>query len=150
MNYNRAVRMHKIFYEALMRLLINAFESSVSEDQKVILDSKTAADEELKLNLGLGKSTALLENDDIQRWYEMFTCFVESMTNNGSDLSKFSLSYLELCELLLNLIFATRSGNWKLYLACIVEVIPWTFAYDRQNYARYLIPFLNDMRNFTK
>ena len=61
----------------------------------------------------------------------MFTCFVESMTNNGSDLSKFWLSYLELCELLLNLIFATRSGNWKLYLACIEEVIPWTFAYDR-------------------
>ena len=69
------------------------------------------------------------------------------MTNNGSDLSKFWLSYLELCELLLNLIFATRPGNWKLYLACIEEVIPWTFAYDRQNYARYLIPFLNDMRS---
>ena len=115
--------------------------------KKVILDSKTAAVEELKLNLGLEKSTALLESDDIQRWYEMFTWFVESMTNNGSDLSKFWLSYLELCELLLNLIFATRSGNWKLYLACIEEVIPWTFAYDRQNYARYLIPFLNDMRS---
>ena len=106
-NYNRAVRMHKIFYEALMRLLINAFESSVSEDQKVILDSKTAAVEELKLNLGQEKSTALLESNGIQRWNEMFTCFVESMTNNGSDLSKFWLSYLELCELLLNLIFAT-------------------------------------------
>ena len=146
-NYNRAVRMHKIFYEALIRLLINAFESSVGEDQKVILDLKTATVEELKLNLGLEKSTALLESNDIQRWYEMFTCSVESMTNNGSDLSKFWLSYLELCELLLNLIFATRSGNWKLYLACIEEVIPWTFAYDRQNYARYLIPFLNDMRS---
>ena len=68
------------------------------------------------------------------------------MTNNGSDLSKFWLSYLELCELPLNLIFATRSGNWKLYLACIEEVIPWTFAYDRQNYVRCLIPFLNDMQ----
>ena len=146
-NYNRAVRMHKIFYDALMRFLINAFESSVSEDQKVILDSKTAAVEELKFNLGLEKSTALLESNNIQRWYEVFTCFVESMTNNGSDLSKFWLSYLERCELLLNLIFATRSGNWKLYLACIEEVIPWTFAYDRQNYARYLIPFLNDMRS---
>ena len=146
-NYNRAVRMHKIFYEAMMRLLINAFESSMSEDQKVILDSKTAATEELKLNLGPEKGTALLESDDIQRWYELFRCFVESMTNNGSDLSKFWLSYLELCELLLNLIFATRSGNWKLYLACIEEVIPWTFAYDRQNYARYLIPFLNDMQS---
>ena len=33
-NYNTAIRMHKILYEALMRLLINAFEFSLSEDQR--------------------------------------------------------------------------------------------------------------------
>ena len=43
--------------------------------------------------------------------------------------------------------FSTRSGDWELYLACVEEVIPWTFAYDRQNYARYFIPFLNYMHN---
>ena len=58
---------------------------------------------------------------------------------------KFWLSYLELCELVFNLIYATRTGNWTLYVSCNEEVIPWCFAYDRQNYARYLIPFLNDM-----
>ena len=31
------------------------------------------------------------------------------------------------------------------YLSCIEEIIPQYFAYDRQNYTRYLIPFLNDM-----
>ena len=36
---------------------------------------------------------------------------------------------------MLNLIYAVE------------EVIPWTFAYDRHNYARYLVPFLNDMRS---
>lgn len=55
-------------------------------------------------------------------------------------------SYLELIELSLNLIYATRTGDWELYLSCIEEVIPWAFAYDRQNYARYLIPYVNDMR----
>ena len=64
---------------------------------------------------------------------------------NGSDLTKFWLSYVELCELVLNLICATRSGNWHLYLSCIEETIPWAFAYDRQNYARYLVPYLNDL-----
>lgn len=34
-----------------------------------------------------------------------------------------------------------------MYLSCVEEVIPWTFAYDRLNYARYLVPFLNDMRS---
>ena len=70
------------------------------------------------------------------------------MTNlreKGSDLVKFWLPYLEICELVLNLIDATCTGNWTLYLSCIKEAIPWCFAYGHQNYARYLIPFLNNM-----
>ena len=55
-------------------------------------------------------------------------------------------TYLDLCELSLNLVFATCSGNWELYLSCIEEVTPWAFAYDRQKYARSLLPCLNDMR----
>ena len=70
---------------------------------------------------------------------------MNNLREKGSDLVKFWLSYLEICELFLNLIYATHTGNWTLYLSCIEEVIPWCFAYDHQNYARYLIPFLNDM-----
>ena len=50
---------------------------------------------------------------------------------------------------MLNLIYASRTGSWELYLSCIEEVIPWAFAYDLQNYARYLIPFLDDMRHLS-
>ena len=32
---------------------------------------------------------------------------------------------------------------------CIEEVINWAFAYDRQNCARYFVPFLNDMRSLS-
>ena len=32
---------------------------------------------------------------------------------------------------------------------CIEEVIPWGFAYDRQNFARYFIPFLDDMHHLS-
>jgi hypothetical protein len=32
---------------------------------------------------------------------------------------------------------------------CIEEVINWAFAYDWQNYARYLVPFLNDIRSLS-
>jgi len=48
---------------------------------------------------------------------------------------------------MLNLIYATRTGSWEMYLSCVEEVIRWTFAYDHHNYARYLVPFLNDMRS---
>ena len=36
-----------------------------------------------------------------------------------------------------------------MYISCVEEDIPWTFAYDRQNYARYLVPFLNGMRELS-
>ena len=81
----------------------------------------------------------------IKTWHEAFQVFITNLRAKGSDLVKVWLSYLEICELVLNLIYATHTGNWTLYLSCIEEVIPWCFAYDRQNYARYLIPFLNDM-----
>lgn len=58
-------------------------------------------------------------------------------------------SFLELCELILNLIFVSCTGDWQLYLSCIEEVIPSAFEYDHQNYACYLIPFLDDMRHLS-
>ena len=47
--------------------------------------------------------------------------------------------------MMLNLIHASCTDSWELYLSCVKEVIPWVFAYDRQNYVCYLIPFLDDM-----
>ena len=140
-NCNRAIRMHKILHEALMRLLINAFEFSLSENKKNLVESKTAAIEELKLNLGPEKYNFLLESDDIQGWYDLFKQFVDDLGKNGSDLSKFCLSYFELCELLLNLVFSTRSSDWELYLACAEKVIPWTIAYDCHNLCTVPHPF---------
>ena len=55
------------------------------------------------------------------------------------------MSFLEMVELLLNTICTVRSGNWELLLECIRHIIPYTFAYDNINYARYLTAFLGDM-----
>lgn len=38
----------------------------------------------------------------------------------------------------LTLIRATREGNWKLHLAAIKQMIPWSFAKDKVKYARFL------------
>ena len=37
-NYNRSLRLHKIFYEALMILLLNSFENSLSDDNAELLE----------------------------------------------------------------------------------------------------------------
>ena len=144
-NYNRSLRLHKIFYEALMILLLNSFENSLSDDNAELLARQKTLIEELKLDISPVGYTNLLQHDDFKTWHKAFQVFVTNLREKGSDLVKFWLSYLEICELVLNLIYATRTRNWTPYLSCIEEVIPWCFAYDHQNYAKYLIPFLNDM-----
>ena len=45
--------------------------------------------------------------------------------------------------------YATRTGSWELQRSCVEEVIPWTLANDHQKFARYLVPFLDDLRGLS-
>ncbi len=44
-----------------------------------------------------------------------------------------------------NFIRSIREGDWNLHLACIRDMLPWMFAYDRTNYSRYLPVYWCDM-----
>ena len=144
--YNRAIRLHKTVYEAIIRLLLDSFEDSLDGDSLEILNRVKGHLSQLKLNLCQEEYERFVTIQDIQIWESKFEAYVSELRKNGRDLAKFWLSYKDLCELLFDLIYATRTGQWELYLACVDEVVPWTFAYDRQNYARYLVPYLDDMR----
>jgi hypothetical protein len=54
-------------------------------------------------------------------------------------------SYLNMIELLLLHTRATRTGHWQLHLSTLQSMIPWFFAYDHRNYARYLPAYLTEM-----
>ena len=60
------------------------------------------------------------------------------------------MSYTDLVNLLLEFIRASREGNWPLHLHAVSMIIPWCFAYDRQNYARFLPVYLADMQNLAR
>ena len=143
-HYNRAVRLHKITYEGMMQVLVDEYESSLPAE---MVNIEKRQIEQLKLNIAPKEFQAVLDSEEFSRWKNGFHVFVKDIEEKGTDLSRFWLSYLRLCELLLNLIYSTRTGDWELYLSSVEEVIPWAFAYDRQNYTRYLIPFVNDMRS---
>ena len=130
--YNRAVRLHKIVYEALSRMLLDKFEASLPGNVMDVYEQKNTAIENLKLNLSQEEYQKVLASSEFKKWNELLIAHISEIRNKGSDLEKFWLTYLDLCELLLNLVFATRSGNWELYLSCMEEVMPWAFAYDRQ------------------
>ena len=81
----------------------------------------------------------------------MFTGKVQSISGvreklkNGETLQNFWMSFLEMVELLLSTIYLIRSGDWKLLLECIRRILPYTFAFDHINYARYLSAMLGDI-----
>ena len=48
------------------------------------------------------------------------------------------MTYLDLVSILLAMIRASGEGDKELHVSSIRNSIPWCFAYDNINYARYL------------
>ena len=45
-------------------------------------------------------------------------------------------------DLLLGLLYSTRTGDLEMLLECVRDTTGYTFACDNKNYARYLKPWL--------
>ena len=71
-NYNRSLRLHKIFYKALMIFLLNSFENSLSDDNAELLARQKTLIEELKLDISPVGYTNLLQHDDFKTWHKAF------------------------------------------------------------------------------
>ena len=57
---------------------------------------------------------------------------------NDNPLTAFRTSYLDMAEITLGLLGATREGDWLLHLASIRAMFPWCVVYDKANYARFM------------
>ena len=146
--YNRGIRLHKIIYESLMRLAWQEFypwlEENHPEDMAqlnlTIKDIKELYDDTCHESMN-----RVLLNPSCIRILKLFDEFIDSLRTNCGSLSAFWVSYLDLVEIMLGLLRSSREGNWHLHLYTIRSMIPWCFAYDRQNYAKYLSVYHSQM-----
>ena len=132
-HYNRCIRAHKIVYEALQRLRIQAFIEHATE--------ATATDVRL---LAFAAAQSYQDDDfvDVSQDPRVDTVFklYEEYIRNASEsnlLFSFWSTYIELVQLLMSFIRATRESNWALHLSTLKSILPWFFATDRINYSRY-------------
>ena len=128
-HYNRAVRGHKIVFEALFRHLLQDYLESLSEEKQNAL---------LTLSDNLSTNYRDITDDydaDFIAFYDSFSNYLYNRAD-GNPTFKFWLSYLRMVQLLLAFIRASRLSDWDEHLNCIDNMIPWYFAYDRRNYAR--------------
>jgi len=58
-------------------------------------------------------------------------------------------SYLNMVSILLAFVRGTRTGNFQLHLESLRLMLPWFFAYDRVNYARYAPIYWTEMSNLS-
>ena len=130
-----------------MRLLIDKFHSEMERnEEKVCAQNETLLKiNELRQSLNQEKFEEIRHSDELRKYKNMLTDFRTKIESNGGDLCKFWLSFLDMVNVLLFTLYATRSGNWDLLQECVREIIIYAFAYDHYNYARYLPAFLGEM-----
>ena len=133
-HYNRTLRSHKTVSEALQRVHFKAFLSTMTEAEQiqtcnVIKDMTEKYPEDAFL--------AAVKSDEFNQICERYAEYV----NQGNSACKtFALwsSYIEMVQQLLLFVRATRTTDWDLHLSAVRSMLPWFFARDRVNYARYL------------
>jgi len=132
-NYKRAVRVHKIIYESLMRIMWFEFQKWVSTDQAEMLKSCVAEILLFSDDINQIKFEELLDSDNFIHVQELWIRFTDYLREENGPLSSYWMTYIDFVEkILLALIRAAREGDWMLHLSALRTLIPWTFAYDSQ------------------
>jgi len=146
-HYNRGVRAHKLMYEALMRLVFQSFPDWIDEHclPNSIAIKQTIRKLEHLTDADTDEWESIIASEEFRFMAQRLQEYVEHLRKNHGSLSALWIQYLDMVEILLALIRATREGNWGLYLTALRKVIPWCFAYDHMNYARYLTAYYSTM-----
>ena len=71
-------------------------------------------------------------------FFRLCNIYVDYCRSQDQPMSRSRQSNVDNLSLLLRFIRATQQGNWELHKACTCGMLPWLFAYNRINYARYM------------
>lgn len=132
-HYNRSVRTHQVLFEAMERKRLQEFEKSLSTTDKALLDSIIL---QIQNDLARDKFFDICESTEVRKIKLMYDAFVKNRCEE-SPLFSFWSKYIEMVQILLLFIRATRTSDWSLHLSALRSMIPWFFATDRVNYSRY-------------
>ncbi|CAB3981118.1 Hypothetical predicted protein [Paramuricea clavata] len=132
-HYNRSVRVHKLIYEAMQRMRFEAFEKSLASSASNQFDWVGISVLEDSERESFTEICTSKQVNDAKRTYDTF---VEKRSEENPTFALWS-KYIDMVQLLLLYIRATRTSNWELHLSSLRSMIPWFFATDRVNYSRY-------------
>lgn len=145
--YNKAVRGHKLTFEALWRILWPNFLYWVDENGHSLSDDlQTCVDQVTQC--------FTTENGEVQESFEKLVTaatgifplleeFDKSKTENPTYL--YWREYMEMVSILMGFLRAEREGNWELHLESFSKMLPWFAVCDHTNYSRWGPVYFADM-----
>ena len=135
-HYNRAVRTLKLIYEAMSRLQWKQFGEYLKGCENLDLDVDLIEEKVLQIreDFSSDECHALLNSSSMAKLSQLFQ---EFRASDRGPMFKLWTSFLQIVEIMLLFIRACREGDWELHLNCFRQMLPWFFAYDHTNYARY-------------
>ncbi|XP_056105946.1 uncharacterized protein LOC130084505 [Rhinichthys klamathensis goyatoka] len=142
-HYNRSIRAHKLLYESLQRIrLLTFLDSLPPEERYECLDVIN----EIKCAFPDRTMDVLCANEKFDKMCSKYEDFVKRSSAENPTFAFWS-SYIDMVQILLLFVRATRESDWQLHLSTVRLMMPWFFAYDRVNYARYLPSYWLEMVN---
>ncbi len=105
--YNQAVRLHKLLYEAFLRLAWKGFHPWLEQNHHedlIHLEATLQAVENLCEEISQKTFEGTLKQDSCQRILTRFNEFLSFLRENNGPLSAFWMSYVDMDEILLSLI----------------------------------------------
>nr|XP_040024082.1 uncharacterized protein LOC120812310 [Gasterosteus aculeatus aculeatus]XP_040024083.1 uncharacterized protein LOC120812310 [Gasterosteus aculeatus aculeatus]XP_040024084.1 uncharacterized protein LOC120812310 [Gasterosteus aculeatus aculeatus]XP_040024085.1 uncharacterized protein LOC120812310 [Gasterosteus aculeatus aculeatus] len=142
--YNRSMRAHKLLYESLQRIRFISFLDPLlpPQERAVCMDVIT----DMKCVFPDGLMDVLSADERFDGMSSKYADFVQRKSTENATFAFWS-SYIDMMQLLLLFVRATRESNWQLHLSTVRLMLPCFFAYNQVNYARYLPAYWLEMVN---
>ena len=113
--YNRSVRTVKLVYEVFSRILDKMQHEQYENEFELLFYNLKDKIKDFNSNINEEQFETLTENNIFTNYLNLVIDSTCNLIENGGDLAKFWLSFVNMAELVLNLIAATRLGHWYLF-----------------------------------
>ena len=147
-HYNHALRVQKIVYEVLERILLQVYESlhGCFFDKQGVTTLDHLAKNPCKDHL-----LECLASESWNKSLDRYVKFKETVRRGAlSKTAQFCLSYMEKVGLILQFHRATKENCLTLQLASLQRMCIMFFSFDHPNYERYSAFYLLNMLNLEK
>lgn len=134
--YAKGMRIHKLTYQALWRILLPRFLEFLKTDYYEVYEQLSNLPDDVQL------SVIHFEDNEIEKYIKIF---FEKESQKNVNFSLW-LTYIESVSTLLMFTRSVRDGKWKLYLSCLNKMLPFIARYDHYNYLKSLTVYIAEMQ----